>query len=153
MDELGEERLLSSSKGEYDLEENVLRPKTLDEYVGQDKVKEERASGFDKTDSAFCDALLCGHILIHTLVEGILHRRRDEFHRTRSAANLDSVTLFFEIFDVPPQRHTRHVRKALLELFQRNKRLFGEKLFDYRSTLGIHVFHPFVYGFVASVKP
>ena len=40
MDELGEERLLSSSKGEYDLEENVLRPKTLDEYVGQDKVKE-----------------------------------------------------------------------------------------------------------------
>ena len=40
MDEFGEERLLSSSKGEYDLEENVLRPKTLEEYVGQDKVKE-----------------------------------------------------------------------------------------------------------------
>ena len=40
MDEFGEDRLLSSSKGEYDLEENVLRPKTLEEYVGQEKVKE-----------------------------------------------------------------------------------------------------------------
>ena len=32
--------LLSSTKGEYDLEENVLRPKTMEDYVGQDKVKE-----------------------------------------------------------------------------------------------------------------
>ena len=38
--EYGEDRLLSSSKGEYDAEENILRPKTLSEYVGQDKVKE-----------------------------------------------------------------------------------------------------------------
>ena len=36
----GEERLVQSTKGEYDFEENVLRPKTLDAYVGQSKVKE-----------------------------------------------------------------------------------------------------------------
>ena len=35
-----EERLVQSTKGEYDAEENVLRPKTLDAYVGQSKVKE-----------------------------------------------------------------------------------------------------------------
>lgn len=35
-----EERLVQSTKGEYDFEENVLRPKTLDGYVGQSKVKE-----------------------------------------------------------------------------------------------------------------
>lgn len=38
--EYGEERLLTSTKSEYDLEENILRPKTMEEYVGQDKVKE-----------------------------------------------------------------------------------------------------------------
>ncbi len=36
----GEQRLVQSTKGEYDFEENVLRPKTLDAYVGQTKVKE-----------------------------------------------------------------------------------------------------------------
>lgn len=36
----GEERLVQSTKGEYDYEENVLRPKTLEGYVGQSKVKE-----------------------------------------------------------------------------------------------------------------
>ena len=35
-----EERLVQSTRGEYDLEENVLRPKTLEGYVGQAKVKE-----------------------------------------------------------------------------------------------------------------
>ena len=35
-----EDRLVQSTKGEYDFEENVLRPKTLDGYVGQSKVKE-----------------------------------------------------------------------------------------------------------------
>ena len=35
-----EERLVQSTKGEYDVEENVLRPNTLDAYVGQSKVKE-----------------------------------------------------------------------------------------------------------------
>lgn len=38
--ENGEERLVQSTKGEYDFEENVLRPKTLEGYVGQSKVKE-----------------------------------------------------------------------------------------------------------------
>ena len=35
----GETRLVKSTKGEYDVEENVLRPKTLEAYVGQSKVK------------------------------------------------------------------------------------------------------------------
>ena len=35
-----EDRLVQSNKGEYDFEENVLRPKILDGYVGQTKVKE-----------------------------------------------------------------------------------------------------------------
>ncbi len=34
------DRLITSTKGEYDVEENVLRPKTLADYVGQSKVKE-----------------------------------------------------------------------------------------------------------------
>ncbi len=34
------DRLVQSTKGEYDFEENVLRPKTLEGYVGQSKVKE-----------------------------------------------------------------------------------------------------------------
>ena len=36
----GSDRLIKSTKGEYDYEENVLRPKTLEAYVGQSKVKE-----------------------------------------------------------------------------------------------------------------
>lgn len=39
-DEFDDGRLLSSTKIEYDAEENSLRPKTMDEYVGQEKVKE-----------------------------------------------------------------------------------------------------------------
>lgn len=39
-DEQGEDRLVKSTRGEYDAEENALRPKTLDGYVGQSKVKE-----------------------------------------------------------------------------------------------------------------
>lgn len=35
-----EEDLMVSTKTEYDLEENVLRPKTMADYVGQQKVKE-----------------------------------------------------------------------------------------------------------------
>ncbi len=34
------DRLVTSTKGEYDVEENALRPKTLEAYVGQSKVKE-----------------------------------------------------------------------------------------------------------------
>ena len=36
----GEESLIVSTKTEYDAEENVLRPKTMADYVGQTKVKE-----------------------------------------------------------------------------------------------------------------
>ena len=36
----GEENLLVSTKTEYDVEENVLRPKAMADYVGQQKVKE-----------------------------------------------------------------------------------------------------------------
>ncbi len=38
-DDYGDDRLLSSTKSDYDFEENVLRPKTMEDYVGQDKVK------------------------------------------------------------------------------------------------------------------
>ena len=36
----GEENLLVSTKTEYDVEENVLRPKVMSDYVGQQKVKD-----------------------------------------------------------------------------------------------------------------
>ena len=36
----GEDSLVVSTKTEYDTEENVLRPKTMADYVGQQKVKE-----------------------------------------------------------------------------------------------------------------
>ena len=39
-EEYGEDRLVKSTKGEYDAEENALRPKTLEGYVGQSKVKD-----------------------------------------------------------------------------------------------------------------
>ena len=35
-----DESLIVSTRTEYDAEENVLRPKTMDGYVGQEKVKE-----------------------------------------------------------------------------------------------------------------
>ena len=35
-----DESLIVSTKTEYDAEENVLRPKTMRDYVGQSKVKE-----------------------------------------------------------------------------------------------------------------
>lgn len=39
-EEYGDDRLLSSTKSDYDNEENVLRPKAMEDYVGQEKVKE-----------------------------------------------------------------------------------------------------------------
>ena len=39
-DEYDTERLVMSTKGELDMEENVLRPKTMADYIGQAKVKE-----------------------------------------------------------------------------------------------------------------
>lgn len=42
-DNFDEGRFLSGTKSEYDIEENILRPKTMEEYVGQDKVKENLA--------------------------------------------------------------------------------------------------------------
>ena len=39
-EEYGEMRLVTSTKGKFDAEENILRPKTMQDYVGQEKVKE-----------------------------------------------------------------------------------------------------------------
>lgn len=39
-DFIGEDSLIVGTKTEYDVEENVLRPKTMADYVGQQKVKE-----------------------------------------------------------------------------------------------------------------
>ena len=39
-DEYEDERLVMSTKSEFDVEENVLRPKVMDDYIGQSAVKE-----------------------------------------------------------------------------------------------------------------
>lgn len=38
-DDFNEDRLLTSTKSQYDAEENALRPKTMEDYVGQEKIK------------------------------------------------------------------------------------------------------------------
>ena len=45
-EDFGEENLLVGTKTEYDVEENVLRPKAMSDYVGQQKVKENRLRTF-----------------------------------------------------------------------------------------------------------
>ncbi len=62
-DEYGEDRLLTSTKSEYDFEENILRPKTMDEYVGQDKVKENLSVYIEAAKSR-------GEALDHVLLYG-----------------------------------------------------------------------------------
>ena len=57
------ERLVMSTKGEFDAEENVLRPKTLADYVGQQKVK-ENISVF------ISSAKMRGEALDHVLLYG-----------------------------------------------------------------------------------
>ena len=42
-EDYADENLIVSTKTEYDVEENVLRPKTMADYVGQQKVKENLA--------------------------------------------------------------------------------------------------------------
>lgn len=61
-DNYGEERLLTSTKSEYDMEENVLRPKTMEEYVGQEKVK-ENLSVYMKAASSRGESL--DHVLLY----------------------------------------------------------------------------------------
>ncbi len=58
-----EDRLVTSTKGEYDVEENVLRPKTLADYVGQTKVK-ENLNGYMSA------AKKRGEVLEHVLLYG-----------------------------------------------------------------------------------
>lgn len=62
-EDLGEERLVQSTKGEYDYEENVLRPKTLEAYVGQSKVKENLKTFMDAAKQR-------GEVLEHVLLYG-----------------------------------------------------------------------------------
>ncbi len=58
-----DERLVMSTKGEYDLEENALRPKTMADYVGQSKVKENLAVYISS-------AKMRGEALDHVLLYG-----------------------------------------------------------------------------------
>lgn len=58
-----EERLVQSTKGDYDFEENVLRPKTLDGYIGQGKVKENLKVYMDAAKKR-------GEVLEHVLLYG-----------------------------------------------------------------------------------
>lgn len=62
-EEYGEERIVQSTKGEYDYEENVLRPKTLEAYVGQGKVK-------DNLKTFMNAAKQRGEVLEHVLLYG-----------------------------------------------------------------------------------
>lgn len=61
-EEYGEESLIVSTKTEYDAEENVLRPKTMSDYVGQTKVK-ENLSVYIEAAKARGEAL--DHVLLY----------------------------------------------------------------------------------------
>ena len=58
-----DERLVQSTRGEYDVEENVLRPKTMEGYVGQTKVKENLTVYMDAAKKR-------GEVLEHVLLDG-----------------------------------------------------------------------------------
>lgn len=58
-----DDRLVNSTKGEYDFEENVLRPKSLEGYVGQVKVKENLKVYMSAAKSR-------GEVLEHVLLYG-----------------------------------------------------------------------------------
>lgn len=62
-EEFGDDRLVKSTKGEYDVEENVLRPKSLEAYVGQTKVKENLKVFMDAAKHR-------GEVLEHVLLYG-----------------------------------------------------------------------------------
>ena len=64
MDNDTRENILVPQKNEYDESENVLRPKSMDGYVGQDKVKENlrifitaskmRQEALDHVSNTYC---------------------------------------------------------------------------------------------------
>lgn len=58
-----DERLVQSTRGEFDVEENVLRPKTMEGYVGQTKVKENLTVYMDAAKKR-------GEVLEHVLLYG-----------------------------------------------------------------------------------
>ena len=62
-EDYGEENLLVSTKTEYDAEENVLRPKVMADYVGQQKVK-------DNLSVYIAAAKARGEALDHVLLYG-----------------------------------------------------------------------------------
>ena len=62
-EEYEKEDLIVSTKTEYDAEENVLRPKTMEDYVGQQKVK-------DNLDVYISAAKRRGEALDHVLLYG-----------------------------------------------------------------------------------
>lgn len=62
-EEFDDDRLVMSTKGEYDVEENVLRPKIMADYVGQKKVKEN-------LDVYISSAKMRGEALDHVLLYG-----------------------------------------------------------------------------------
>lgn len=62
-EDFGEDRLVKSTKGEYDGEENILRPKTLNDYVGQSKIK-------DNLKVYMSAAKTRGDVLEHVLLYG-----------------------------------------------------------------------------------
>lgn len=62
-DEYGDDRLLSSTKNDSDIEENILRPRTMEDYVGQDKIKHNLSVYMEAAKSR-------GEALDHVLLYG-----------------------------------------------------------------------------------
>ena len=62
-DDFENDRLVMSTKGEFDAEENILRPKTMADYVGQKKVK-------DNLSVYISSAKMRGEALDHVLLYG-----------------------------------------------------------------------------------
>lgn len=62
-DENGDDRLLSGTKNDSDIEENILRPRTMEDYVGQDKIKHNLSIYMEAAKSR-------GEALDHVLLYG-----------------------------------------------------------------------------------
>ncbi len=62
-DENGDDRLLSGTKNDSDIEENILRPRTMEDYVGQDKIKHNLSVYMEAAKSR-------GEALDHVLLYG-----------------------------------------------------------------------------------
>ena len=66
-----DESLVVSTKTEYDAEENVLRPKTMADYVGQQKVKENLSVYIAAAKARDLGAVTVEEVIMKALQGGI----------------------------------------------------------------------------------